>query len=195
MEQNEIDALGKYIAENAVPMNAADKTPTPDGVRVASLPEMLRVEAALEMFTNKQPQLMRDAANEIDEWKRQHENLLAMFRKSQDELAAKTAECEKWKRDWEQESGEHAEHIAQAKFELAAKAQKLAKAKAEAERLREAFHKTVGDSLEVMDSMIRGIHGDVDPENVMEMVRGYAERANKNNAETLPIIGERKMQP
>jgi hypothetical protein len=50
------------------------------------------------------------------------------------ELAAKTAECEKWKLDWEEESGEHAEHIAQAKFELAAITRDLAEAKAEAER-------------------------------------------------------------
>ena len=55
-----------------------------------------------------------------------------------------------------------------------------------------ALRATIGDSLEVMDSMIRAIRGSADCELVVSMMKGYAERANKRVADALPPIGQNK---
>lgn len=64
----------------------------------------------------------------------------------------------------------------------------LTAARAEAEALRA----TIGDSLEVMDSMIRAMYGNADCEVVVSMMKGYAERANKRVANALPPVGQNK---
>lgn len=55
----------------------------------------------------------------------------------------------------------------------------------------ETVQRIVGDSLEVMDAMIRAIHGGSDCEKVVEMVRGYAERAGKLANSIVPSMPQR----
>lgn len=89
----------------------------------------------------------------------------------------------------------HREELAAAKAEAAAMEnnwmcaeEKASRREAEAEALRA----TIGDSLEVMDSMIRAMHGNADCEVVVSMMKGYAERANKRVADALPPIGQNR---
>lgn len=114
MDQDEIDALGRYIAENAVPMTS-DKTPTP------------RTDAH-----RLQPAARNAPADAVD-----------------------------------------ADFARQLKTELAAKTRELAKAKVEAERLREDVA-VIYDGNSVYAEMSVQAHSRTSAENVSDVLDSIA---------------------